>query len=423
MKDGAALKPSAQGQHTLLFLLCFTAYVTAYLGRLNYSACLSRIVLDCGFTRAEGGMTGTAFFMVYGLCQLINGMTGDHIKPQHMIAAGLAGSGAVNLLFPFCKDAVAMAVIWSVNGLFQAMLWPPIIRIFAEWFHPEYRKAACLRINITTPVGTVAAYLAAAAFIRMGNWRGSFYMAGILMLLTAGIWMWIAGPLAESPVFQQETRPGKERWNGDKAALSVLFVRAGIPTLFMALVAQGVLKDGITTWVPSFAEEQFGISPALSVLGTVILPIANISGVYLASSLERRIKKGELAASGALFAVNVLLLGLLLFLKEAGLWVTYLLLAFATTGMMGVNTLFASCMPLAFAPWRKASSAAGIFNFCIYIGAAISVWGTGLLSTQIGWDKTVLCWCAVSVLGGILCAADIRKWNNFVFEANSRQHK
>lgn len=319
-------------------------------------------------------MTGTAFFMVYGLCQLINGMTGDHIKPQHMIAAGLAGSGAVNLLFPFCKDAVAMAVIWSVNGLFQAMLWPPIIRIFAEWFHPEYRKAACLRINITTPVGTVAAYLAAAAFIRMGNWRGSFYMAGI-------------------------------------------------PTLFMALVAQGVLKDGITTWVPSFAEEQFGISPALSVLGTVILPIANISGVYLASSLERRIKKGELAASGALFAVNVLLLGLLLFLKEAGLWVTYLLLAFATTGMMGVNTLFASCMPLAFAPWRKASSAAGIFNFCIYIGAAISVWGTGLLSTQIGWDKTVLCWCAVSVLGGILCAADIRKWNNFVFEANSRQHK
>ena len=43
------------------------------MGRLNYSACLVQIIADCGLTRAQGGMIGTAFFVVYGCGQLLNG--------------------------------------------------------------------------------------------------------------------------------------------------------------------------------------------------------------------------------------------------------------------------------------------------------------------------------------------------------------
>ena len=410
------LRLGAGGQHTLLFFLCFGAYTAAYLGRLNYSACLAGIIADCGFTRAQGGMVGTAFFVVYGCCQLLWGFAGDRAAPHRMILAGLAGAGAVNLAFGFARTPGGMTALWCLNAVFQSLLWSPIIRIFAEWFQPPYRRAACLRINITVPLGTVAAYLLAAAFIRAGNWRGQFWLAGGLLLLMAGVWAAFLAPLSRSGVFAgaEPAAPRQKKAQGAPAPpLGRLLARAGLPIFFFALAAQGVLKDGITTWVPSFTEEAYGLTGSLSVFGTMFLPLVNIGGIYLASWLDRRFFKNELISTGALFFLNTGFIFLLYFLRGAGPWPAYLLLALATTTMMGANTLLASSMPLSFARWGRASSAAGVLNFCIYLGCGVSVWGTGLVSTALGWGPTILCWGGLSVAGLLFCFAAARRWKKF----------
>lgn len=400
--------------HSLLFCLCFAAYTAAYVGRLGYSACLAALVADCGFTRAQGGMVGTAFFVVYGVCQLIWGFAGDGAPPQHMILAGLAGAGAVNLAFGFARTVPAMTALWCLNAVFQSLLWSPIIRIFAEWFRPEYRRVACLGINITVPVGTVAAYLCSALFLRWGSWRGQFWLAGALLLVMAGGWAALLGPLLRSGAFLRAApkAPGA-RGHAAGAGLGRLLWRAGLPLFFFALAAQGVLKDGITTWVPSFTADAYGLTGALSVFGAMFLPLVNIGGVYLASWLDRRFFKNELAAAGALFLLGTALIGLLYLARGAGPWPAYILLALSTTAMMGANTLFASSMPLAFAPWGRASSAAGVLNFCIYVGCGLSVWGTGLVSTALGWGPTILGWGCVSLAGFAFCLAAARRWHAF----------
>lgn len=419
-KRFSVLHLSVGGQHLLLLCLCFAAYTVAYIGRLNYSACLAQIIADCGFSRAAGGMVGTAFFIVYGCCQLLTGFAGDFIAPERMIFAGLAGAGVVNLCFSFTASAPVMTALWCANGFFQAMLWSPIVRIFAEWFKPAYRRAACVRISITSPVGTVAAYLSAVFFIHRGDWRGQFRFAAVLLLAMAGVWAAFLRPLAASAAFETrapkspkmppQPRPGPSMGG---AGILPLLLRAGLPVFFLALVAQGVLKEGITTWVPTFAEDTYGLDGGVSVFGTMFLPLVNIAGVYLAAWLDRRVFRNELRCTGALFALNTCLILLLYALRGAGALPAYLLLALATTTMMGANTMLASYMPLSFARFGKSSSAAGILNFCIYLGCGVSVWGTGLLSTALGWGNTMLLWAVISAAGLCACLAAGGGWNRF----------
>lgn len=44
-----------------------------------------------------------------------------------------------------------MAVVWVLDGLFQAMVYPPIVCLFAASMSLEQQKGACVNINATTP--------------------------------------------------------------------------------------------------------------------------------------------------------------------------------------------------------------------------------------------------------------------------------
>ena len=67
------------GKSRLVFIACFAAYTASYVGRINFSAALSAIVSSGLFSKPEGGLIGSAFFVVYGVFQIINGFLGDKI--------------------------------------------------------------------------------------------------------------------------------------------------------------------------------------------------------------------------------------------------------------------------------------------------------------------------------------------------------
>src|SRR5699024_7377861 len=79
----------------------------------------------------------------------------------------------------------AMPVLWAANGLFQAMVWPPIVRLFAECMPFEQQDSACVSINSTTPAGTLGAYALSAAALALAGWRMAFWTCGVLMLALA----------------------------------------------------------------------------------------------------------------------------------------------------------------------------------------------------------------------------------------------
>ena len=64
--------------------------------------------------------------------QVISGVLGDKIKPTDLIFYGLVTAVACNVAMFFCTSITAMAIVWCINGLAHALLWPPMVRLLAS---------------------------------------------------------------------------------------------------------------------------------------------------------------------------------------------------------------------------------------------------------------------------------------------------
>lgn len=164
----------------LLFLLCWFAYFTSYIGRLNYSSAMTEMIQGTILTKSQAGFISMCTFFL-GIGQLCNGILGDKFHPGKMIFTGLAIAAGANLCMGFAGGFQVMAVIWGINGYAQAMIWPPIIRIFAEMVSREQKMKFCVDIVSSQVLGTLASYLLAAGVMWLIGWRAVFGAAAICL--------------------------------------------------------------------------------------------------------------------------------------------------------------------------------------------------------------------------------------------------
>ena len=75
-------------QH-LFFALCWTAYFSTYIGRLNFTASLAAISAAAGFSQSELGLVSSGFFVGYGNFQLVWGFAGDRLDPVRRVFSGV----------------------------------------------------------------------------------------------------------------------------------------------------------------------------------------------------------------------------------------------------------------------------------------------------------------------------------------------
>ena len=433
MADGPVRKIADPAMSRFLFMLCWIAYFSTYLGRLNYSASLTEIILTRGFSKGEAGMIGMAFFLAYGGGQLLNGFLGDKLPPKWMIFLGLTGSGLANMAAPLCGSAAGMAAVWAVNGFLQSFIWSPIVKIFSQRFLKEDRMKACIHITSTVPLGTLAAYGGTALLIGLLSWKAAFYGAGAVILVVAVLWivgMTKAEKYADSyGVVQEESvsaepsvSPAAQDSHGKGKRPSFLQTAAssGLVFICLALVMQGILKDGVTTWVPTYISESFHVGSVAAILGTVVIPIFNLGGVYLSYYMKQRFFHDEVKTSCAFFGVSVICMALLRAFSGWHMSVSLVLLALATTSMMAVNTMLVSVLPMYFAGLGRSSTASGILNSSAYLGSALSTYGIGAAASALGWDITIVGWCVCGAAGAAACLAGLKKWLVFAGHNSGR---
>lgn len=178
-----------------------------------------------------------------------------------------------------------------------------------------------------------------------------------------------------------------------------LVLASGMIFFCFGLMFQGVLKDGVTTWIPTYIREEFHMESVISIISTTVIPVLNLSGVYLASIANRKIFRSEIATSASFFALCAAALTLLRLYNGGSVITVLILFGLATTAMMAVNTMLVSMVPIYFAPYGKSSTASGILNSSAYAGGAISAYGIGVLSEKAGWDVTILIWIIIALLG------------------------
>ena len=402
------LRSDAQGK--TLYLLSWLAYASAYIGRYNYSAVMGAITAENSLSLSAAGAVSTGYFICYAVGQIVFGLLSQSVSPYAMILIGLCGSGLCNLGAGAFSTSF-MGLLWGANGLFQAMIWPPIVRLFAESMPLERQKHACVSINSTTPAGTLAAYALSAVLLQFADWHHVFFSCGGLLLGMAAVFWLGTAPLrratayAPQPAFQKQKGTG----NGPAALLA-----AGLGAMLLPVLLHGGLKDGVTNWVPSMIQSNFGISPAFSAAVAMALPLVNLSGAYLSGWLNEHCTHNELKTAGFLFALaSVCLLALPLAVRTS-LLLAVLLLAVTTTSMLGVNTMFINVIPVKAGRHGGASMLSGTLNAVTYLGAAAATWGIGAAAEGCGWNAVFLLWLVMAMLALLVSALLAGRWGRYL---------
>jgi len=385
---------------TKLAVLFMITYLISYLTRTNYGAIVVEMVSDTGFTKAALSVGLTGSFVTYGLGQILVGYLGDRIQPKKLVTMGLAVTVLMNLLISFCTAPWQMAVVWSFNGFAQAFMWPPIVKLMVSSFDEKEYGRAMVLVSYGSSGGTIAVFLLSPVMISLGGWRSVFWfcaVCGAVMILAWNRWCpELANALPAAKKAHAAT--GKFR-------LTPLFL-----VIMAAIVLQGSLRDGVTTWTPSYISEIYHLGNGTAILSSVILPIFGMLCHTLASWIYERLSRNPLLSAGILFGISALSAAALYLLTGNQAAASVLSLALLSGCMHGVNLMLICMVPRFFQNTGHVSLVSGLLNSCTYVGSAISTFGVALLTEQVGWKPTIALWAAIALAGTVLCFICVRPW-------------
>ncbi len=401
-----------QSQVRKLALLFTVTYLVSYMTRINYGAIVSEMERALAIPKSRISMAVTGSFITYGAGQILSGICGDRFSPKRLMTLALAVTSVMNLSLPFCRNEYQMLFVWCVNGLSQAFLWPPLVRLMAALLSERDYNRIVVKVSWGSSLGTILIYLLSPLLISLFQWRAVFFFSAVLGGAMTVFWSLFA------PDIPRET-PKKVEEKPKKATSLRLLLSPVMLAVMAAIVCQGMLRDGVTTWMPSYISETYHISSMISILTGVTLPLFGMVCMQAASTLYIKIFRDPLRCSAAVFFVGTVSAVGLFFSSGRSALLSVILSALFTGCMHGVNLMLICMVPAFFKNMGSVSTVSGVLNSCTYIGSALSTYGVAVFSERFGWGFTLLFWILTAAAGTVLCAASIRPWKRKVASSAS----
>lgn len=370
-----------------LIFLCWAAYTSAYVARLNYNASMVEILAQLGTTKEAAGTVSSFFFFAYGAGQLVNGLLSKRYNTKISVTIALAASCFINFGMTFCDGIDSMKYLWFLNGVFQSILWSSLIKTLSDNLADNKLSKAVMVMSTTVASGTFTAYGLAALFSALKmKWTSVFYVASAVVGIVAVVWFFGMTSIKKKDNETVEIKTTEKK----KLSLTPAFVFSIIVILISA-VANGFVKDGVTTWVPSILKEEFGVPSSLSIIITLLLPVLSISGASLVKALHKKIKD-ENALNGIFyFASTILSVLVIVTLGLKSVPLTLTLFGATACLMAAINNVITSVVPLYSRDKIDSGLSAGLLNTFCYVGSTLATTLLGKIADTKGWNDVFIC--------------------------------
>lgn len=383
-----------------LTYLCAAAYFVSYLTRVNFAAVIAAIIQAGDIDKTSAGLVTTLGFITYGVGQLISGWLGDRINPKRLMVIGFSTTVMMNMLIPFCPNGAAMCVVWAFNGFAQSFMWPPMVKIMSSAMDTDDYNKGCVVVSWGSTIATILIYLVSPAIISFAGWRAVFFVYSAVAIVISSVWYAKITAIEKKcdivyPM-HQKTKSGEK-----------MSIKVSVPLLIIVMLAimlQGSLRDGVTTWVPTFVSEAFNLGSEVSILSSVIIPIFSLASLQMTSVIYNKLGKKPFKSAGLFFICAVTCAVVLALFHDTSVILTVVMSALIVACMHGINLILVCFLPAALADDGNVSTLSGVLNFMTYVGSAASTYGFALLSENYGWGGTVSSWLAITVLGTLACA-------------------
>lgn len=387
-------KLDSKNENKIIFI-CWLAYTAAYIGRLNFNASIVAIISDLGVTKADAGLVSSCFFFAYGAGQLINGILSKRYNAKIMIFLSLILSSLFNLLMPLSNDISIMKYIWLGNGIVQSVLWSTLIKTLSDFLSDKKLPKAILAMSTTVAAGTFLAYGVSSVSVRNGSWQTVFYISSAVVFISAFVWLFLYGPSKKPTIINSEDKTAKVKMS--KPVILSLFLAA------FAGVANGFIKDGMTTWVPSVLYEEFNVSQSFSILLTLFLPLVSMLGAAIAKKVHEKIYSHAAMNLLFYFISAILCAGILISLKINSIIAIMLCFVGVACGMSMINNVITSMFALDNRKVLNAGFAAGLLNTFCYVGSTVTSYTLGAVSQSFGWNAVFSIMLCVCIAAGVIC--------------------
>lgn len=391
-----------ESKTTLLIALCWIVYTCSYLGKLGYNANITQIESKYSLLHSTAGMVSTFFFFAYGAGQIFNGIFCKKYNVRFAVFGSLIVSGLMNLLVALSDDFTYIKYFWLINGAALSVLWPSLIRLLSESLDKKSIGRAVVVMGTTVATGTFFVYGLSALFVAFASYVVMFFVAAVLLPSIALLWLFSYPKLVTKREAQSEERVERAVANNETGD----FFRVAVCLLAFFAVVDNLVKDGLTTWVPTILKEQYALPDSISILLTIILPVLAIFGTAVAVTLRKKINDFVLLAATLFFVATVLIGVVVVCLPLGSVAVTLGCFGITSCCMSGVNNIITSMAPLYWKNRVNSGMLAGVLNGFCYLGSTLSSYGLGAVADYFGgWNAVfvvLLSLCSFAVVAAVV---------------------
>lgn len=375
---------------------CTVLYIAAYFCRLNLAAVLDPVAAHLSLSLPQAGLLQTVFAGVYACGQLANGAVVDRVNPVRHMFIGLFGAAMCNMMMGFAGSYPGMIALWAMNGVFQSMMWTPIMRIVTLYYDDTAtRERANGTLAMTLIVGHFGAWAISGFLGELLDWRFAFIVPAAIALTVLAVSMHaLRDVMADA---QRMNTRRKAQATAGHPALHAL-IGTGFPLVLITCVLYGFIRDSVVTWSPTILARLSADIVIPSTVFTLILPAINIFGVTIGFALRYRGAKPHVVVT-MMMAVAIVSGAALL--PAPGILITAVLLGLICAGMYGANTMLTALIPLQYDRIGRTGMTAGMVDSTIYAGSAIAGVLGGSLYEGAGAPALYAAW----IFAAAACAA------------------
>lgn len=346
----------------MVFIICYIAYTAIYIARLNLSMASVTLEQMEAFNKAQYGIIGGVFAVIYALGRLFNGVLNDRLAPSFMISVGLGLAAVSNLVLGFLPPYGGFLVLWGLNAYAQSMLWGSILEAMNRIYEGEKAKKMATYLVTTVATGNVIGVLLSTWLIETFGVRYAFIVPGGICLLSCIATLVFCRDLPEKELATQAPE-GKR-----KSAFLSLFRIKEVRQMMLPTFFQGVIKDNINYWMTLYFVATYEVDLGGTIGFLVLVPTVGFVGRLSYMWLYRLLGHRAQSVSTLAFGLCVVCAALICFKVPMAVSAVCLGLLYAATSI--INTTAQSLFPMRHAATGHTASISGIMDLASYAGYA-----------------------------------------------------
>lgn len=383
-------------RHAWLMLLSFgLTYLFFYNGRQNINLVMTQMATELGSTTAALGAVTSALFWCYAFGQLVSGRLGAYFGYKRFMMIGVAASAIINVVISFQTSIPVIAVLWGLNGFFQSTVWANGLGVLNKWWPRSERGFASGLTTAFSGTAQVVTYLTILLCLTLNpewGWRAAFRYPMIPMVLMLVAFYFFFKEKPEDvglPTFEEQDG-GKdaamEKAIAEKGFLypyKVLFSEPKVLVFCLISAIAGIGRYGLLTWIPTYFTEELGLSIKDGIFSSILLPTGQACAMFVFPLITDKLLKGKREPM-LIIASIVTFCGMLAFpMIKSQLPASIMLFVLGVFAMV-TGVIWAIAGDIGGRAFS--STVVGVFDWAVYMGAAIQALIFGFVKDKFGWS-------------------------------------